>query len=135
MKSLQLFSLFLLLIVASCANEPRETTQANLWLTTLDQKSLLDQRALEVIPAEDTISEAAITIDTSQTFQEIDGFGYTLTGGSALHINRMKDSARTALLQELFGTGENEIGVSYLRLSIGASDLNKAPFSYNDVPE
>jgi len=125
----------LLLIVASCADEPKETTQANLWLTTLDQKSLLDLRTLDVTPAKDSISQATITIDTSQTFQEIDGFGYTLTGGSALHINRMKDSARTALLQELFGTGEDEIGVSYLRLSIGASDLNKAPFSYNDVPE
>ncbi len=125
----------MLLIVASCADEPKETTQANLWLTTLDQKSLLDLRTLDVTPAKDSISQATITIDTSQTFQEIDGFGYTLTGGSALHINRMKDSARTALLQELFGTGEDEIGVSYLRLSIGASDLNKAPFSYNDVPE
>lgn len=135
MRSLRIYSVFLLFILASCADEPKETTQANLWLTTLDQKSLLDRRALEVVPAEDSIAEAAITIDTSETFQEIDGFGYTLTGGSALHINKMSDSARTALLQELFGTGENEIGVSYLRLSVGASDLNEAPFSYNDLPE
>ncbi|MHA6278860.1 glycoside hydrolase family 30 protein [Salinimicrobium sp. CAU 1759] len=135
MRSQHIFSFLLLFILASCANEPRELTQAKLWLTTLDEKSLLAERALEVISAEDSVAETAITIDTSQTFQEIDGFGYTLTGGSALHINRMKDSARTALLKELFGTGENEIGVSYLRLSIGASDLNKAPFSYNDIPE
>ena len=134
MRSLLIFSFLLLLVLASCADEPKETAQAELWLTTLDQQSLLEQRSLEVIPVDDT-TEATITIDTSRTFQEIDGFGYTLTGGSALHINKMSDSARTALLQELFGTGENEIGVSYLRLSIGASDLNEAPFSYNDVPE
>lgn len=78
---------------------------------------------------------ATIVVDTSQTFQEIDGFGYTLTGGSALHINQMSDSARAILLQELFGTAEDELGVSYLRLSIGASDLDEAPFSYNDLPE
>jgi glucosylceramidase len=47
----------------------------------------------------------------------------------------MSDSTRADLLQELFGTGEDEIGVSYLRLSIGASDLDEAPFSYNDLPE
>ena len=134
MRSLQIFSLFLLLILASCADEPGETSRANLWLTTPDQKNLLDKRTLEVQPAKDT-SKANIRIDISKTFQEIDGFGYTLTGGSALHIHKMSDSARTALLQELFGTGENEIGVSYLRLSVGASDLNEAPFSYNDLPE
>ncbi|SOC79590.1 glucosylceramidase [Salinimicrobium sediminis] len=134
MRSLRIFSLFLLLIVTSCADEPKETAKANLWLTTMDQKSLLDQRTLEVIDAEDTLG-TTINIDTSQTFQEIDGFGYTLTGGSALHINKMSDSARTELLQELFGTGKDEIGVSYLRLSVGASDLNEAPFSYNDLQE
>ncbi len=134
MRSLPILSFLFLLIAASCADEPKETAQADLWLTTLDKKSLLEQRTLEVIEAEDTL-EATITIDTSKTFQEIDGFGYTLTGGSALHIHKMSDSARTALLQELFGTGEDEIGVSYLRLSVGASDLNEAPFSYNDLAD
>jgi len=38
------------------------------------------------------------------------------------------------LLQELFGTGENSIAVSYLRISIGSSDLNASVFSYDDMP-
>jgi glucosylceramidase len=38
------------------------------------------------------------------------------------------------LLEELFGTGENSIAVSYLRISIGASDLNASVFSYDDLP-
>lgn len=37
-------------------------------------------------------------------------------------------------MQELFSTNGNAIGISYLRLSIGASDLNAAPFSYDDMP-
>src|SRR5690606_9156368 len=36
-------------------------------------------------------------------------------------------------LQELFGKGENDISISYLRLSIGASDLDPAPYSYDDL--
>ena len=47
----------------------------------------------------------------------------------------MSAAARADLLQELFGTDNGEIGISYLRLSIGASDLDEAPFSYNDLPE
>src|SRR6185295_18528427 len=64
----------------------------------------------------------------------IDGFGFTLTGGSAMHIVRMAPSARVALLRELFATDGTNMGTSYLRLSIGASDLNERVFSYDDLP-
>jgi glucosylceramidase len=73
-------------------------------------------------------------VDDSRTFQTIDGFGFTLTGGSAMHIVRMAPTARAALLRELFATDGANIGTSYLRLSIGASDLNERVFSYDDLP-
>ncbi|MBJ6118676.1 glucosylceramidase [Pontibacter sp. BT310] len=75
-----------------------------------------------------------ITIDTTETYQTIDGFGYTLTGGSATLLNKMSSAARAELLKELFATEGTSIGVSYLRLSIGASDLSDHVFSYNDLP-
>lgn len=75
-----------------------------------------------------------ITIDSSKQYQTIDGFGYTLTGGSAVLINQLPADQKTALLNELFGKGDNSIGVSYIRLSIGASDLDSVVFSYNDLP-
>ena len=83
-----------------------------------------------------TVSNSSpnIDIDSTHTFQTIDGFGFTLTGGSAYVINQMPASKKTSLLQELFGTGSSAIGLSYLRLSIGSSDLNAAVFSYDDVP-
>jgi glucosylceramidase len=75
-----------------------------------------------------------IVVDESNTFQTMDGFGYTLTGGSAIHLNGMGPVERQDLLNELFGTGPGQIGVSYLRISIGASDLSDHVFSYNDLP-
>ena len=42
--------------------------------------------------------------------------------------------ARAALLKELFTTDGNGIGVSYLRVSIGSSDMNERVFSYDDLP-
>ncbi len=75
-----------------------------------------------------------IAMDPSKKYQSIDGFGFALTGGSAMHIIRMNKSARAALLRELFATDNNHIGTSYLRLSIGASDLNDHVFSYDDLP-
>jgi glucosylceramidase len=47
----------------------------------------------------------------------------------------MSDSARESVLQELFGSGEKDIRISYLRLAVAASDLNAFPFSYNDLKD
>ena len=64
----------------------------------------------------------------------MDGFGFTLTGGSAYLLNRLPPVARDDLLKELFSTQGEALGISYLRLSIGASDLSAEPFSYDDMP-
>lgn len=80
-------------------------------------------------------SYANIEVDDSQTFQTVDGFGFTLTGGSAQVINSLNADKKQALLQELFGANENSISINYLRISIGASDLDAAVFSYDDLPE
>jgi glucosylceramidase len=65
----------------------------------------------------------------------MDGFGFTLSQGSASHLLSMSESARKSVLQELFGSGENDIRISYLRLAVAASDLNAFPFSYNDLKD
>ncbi|HVF95742.1 MAG TPA: glycoside hydrolase family 30 beta sandwich domain-containing protein, partial [Flavisolibacter sp.] len=57
-----------------------------------------------------------------------------LTGGSAEVINTLNASKKGELLQELFGSAATSISVSYLRISIGASDLNATPFTYDDMP-
>jgi carboxylesterase type B/O-glycosyl hydrolase len=74
-----------------------------------------------------------ITVDDTQTFQTVDGFGFALTGGSAQQLMRMSAGQRLATLHELFGRDGRGIGISYLRVSIGASDLNDHVFSYDDL--
>ena len=103
------------------------------WITKGDQSALLEQQAALRFGAPDN-SFAFIDIDSTQTFQTIDGFGYTLTGGSATLINNMNAGDKASLLNELFGNGPTSIDVSYLRISIGASDLNASVFSYDDKP-
>lgn len=76
---------------------------------------------------------AQITVNPAVMMQEMDGFGFTLNGGSALHLHNIPDEVRKQLLTELFEYHENSIGVSYLRVSIGASDLDEKVFSYNDL--
>lgn len=75
-----------------------------------------------------------IDIDTTSVMQSMEGFGYTLTSGSAEVINTLEAGAKASLLTELFGNDTNSIGVSYLRISIGASDLSSSVYTYNDRP-
>jgi glucosylceramidase len=71
-----------------------------------------------------------IDVDDSQTFQPIEGFGFALTGGSAYLLAGLSAADRASLLQELFGPTEESVGLSCLRVSIGASDLGRKDFSY-----
>lgn len=110
------------------------TNDVDFWLTKGDQSVLLTKQSGALGFGTTNNTYANIEIDASQKYQTIDGFGYTLTGGSADVINQLNATKKAALLQELFGSSETSIGVSYIRISIGASDLNVEPFTYNDIP-
>ncbi|MNK68765.1 Glucuronoxylanase XynC precursor [compost metagenome] len=109
--------------------------QPQVWLTKADRTALFTRQATGLSLATAKNKEPTIVVNDKETFQSVDGFGYALTGGSAQHIVKMSAPARAALLKELFATNGTNIGVSYIRLSIGASDLNEKVFSYNDLPE
>jgi len=104
------------------------------WLTKNDQSVLLQKQSVVLSFGTNSNSNSNIDIDTTQTFQTIDGFGYTLTGGSAFVFNQLNATDKANLLKELFGNDNNSIGINYLRISIGASDLNASVFSYDDMP-
>ncbi|MGA0557843.1 glycoside hydrolase family 30 protein [Larkinella sp. VNQ87] len=108
---------------------------AELWLINPDRSALFQRQTAPLSFGDASGQSPTIEVDESQTFQTMDGFGYTLTGGSAMLINRMGAPERAALLNELFATDDNNIGVSYLRVSIGASDLDERVFSYDDLPD
>jgi glucosylceramidase len=110
-------------------------SQPQVWLTKADRTALFTRQATGLSLATAQNKQPTIFVNDKETFQSIDGFGYALTGGSAQHIVKMSAPARAALLKELFATNGTNIGVSYIRLSIGASDLNEKVFSYNDLPE
>lgn len=104
------------------------------WLTTADKTNLLTKQQTNL--NFDVIANALpdITVDSTQKFQTVEGFGYTLTQGSAEVINQMSSSDRNSLLTELFGNGGNSIGVSFLRIGMGATDLSSTVYSYDDMP-
>jgi glucosylceramidase len=127
MKKLLLLSLLPLCLACSKPQDP-----VTFWLSD-PKASILFEKQTEITEKTDT--PLTLVIDAETSYQEMDGFGFTLSQGSASHLLGMSDSARIAVLQELFGNGEKEIRISYLRLAVAASDLNEFPFSYADLED
>ncbi len=100
------------------------------WMTRLDKSKLLEKQKQTLLFAANNQNLPTIFVDDSKAFQTMDGFGYTLTSGSASLINQL--SNKKQLLKELFGHDENSIGVNYLRVSVGASDLSDHTYSYSE---
>jgi glucosylceramidase len=115
-------------------DKPAIKTEIAAWITCAENNVLFKQDTTSVKFGTISGSSPSIEVDTTQTYQTIDGFGNCLTGGSAMLINKMEKSSRSALLKELFATDGKNIGISYLRISIGASDLSESVFSYDDMP-
>lgn len=117
----------------SCNLNPAEDTGTVTVLTTsADGTKLLESSTTAF--AGPTMAAVKVVVDDKQQFQTMEGFGYALTGGSAQVLYKMAPDKRKALLQELFDTTGTALGISYLRISIGASDLDASVFSYDDLP-
>ncbi len=129
-RFIKYLSFSLLIFIANFIHA--QSNNINVWLTNKDRSALFQQQTPLAFNASNN-NEQTIIVDDSKTFQTMDGFGFALTGGSAMHIINMHADERNKLLHQLFDTTGNAIGVSYLRLSIGSSDLNEKIFSYDDV--
>ncbi|MGC2297872.1 MAG: glycoside hydrolase family 30 beta sandwich domain-containing protein [Acidobacteriaceae bacterium] len=103
------------------------------WLTTPGRTSLFTKQPATLHFRRSTAGAPAIEVKDRQKYQKMEGFGLALTGGSAQLLMRMDTSQRTQLLNELFGTEDGDIGISYLRVSIGSSDMNDHAFTYDDL--
>ncbi|MCP9767455.1 glucosylceramidase [Lacihabitans sp. LS3-19] len=104
--------------------------KAELWLTKTDKSVLFEKQNKELTFQKTQTNIPTIFVNEKQKFQTMDGFGYTLTSGSANLINQLPNIKE--LLNELFRTDKNNIGISYLRISIGASDLSAYDYSYSN---
>jgi glucosylceramidase len=125
--------LLVLVPVAAARNIVVSVTQTNADLS----QALTSLPQLRFTPGSPSRQLRAITIDDSQRFQTMQGFGAAMTDTSAWLIwDGLTPQRRSSLMRKLFGPGPSGIGVSYVRVPIGASDFTRgrAPYSYDDLP-
>lgn len=123
------------LLLAICALGVNANANAGVqaWVTSGDQTKLLSaEKGASFGSARP--AKIVIDVDPAVRYQEMAGFGAAITDASAYLIqSRMDARQRAALMEELFGR-KGGIGLSFTRLTIGASDFSRSHYSFDDMP-
>lgn len=122
---------FCVIVVASSMQSLK--AQAIQYITKGDKSQLFQKQIIQ----SSNLNPSSITVEVNEhkTLQTMDGFGFALTGGSAALIDALPTIQKNTLLKEIFGNGPDGLGLSYIRISMGASDLDATVFSYCDLPK
>ncbi|WP_164981573.1 carbohydrate-binding protein [Silvibacterium dinghuense] len=118
----------MLLLAAGAAGRAQTVSVVQ---TNADQSALLaPQPSLTFEPG--TGTQMAIDVDDTVRYQTLDGVGASFTDSAAYLVwNKLTAAQRTALMQDLFGTGG--IHLSFLRQPMGATDLALSNYTYDDL--
>ena len=113
---------------------PVSAQTVSVWLTTDDQSQKMQPQAAVTFATAGGGSNPLI-VDETQTYQQVEGFGASFTDSAGYLLNEVATpSARTNAMNSLFTRNGNGIGVSFVRNPMGASDLTRFDYSYDDLP-
>lgn len=132
-STLFLFCLAGLLFAAAAAS----AQSVSVYQTTPDLLEALSQRSTlhfeqKAAEGQEAANTPLIAVDDAQRFQEIDGFGASLTDSAAWLFAKKAPAQTDAAFKMLFGR-KGGIALSILRQPIGSSDLAVTFYSYDDL--
>lgn len=127
------------LVLGGCAGGaggvpvPSSAAQVSVWSSSADQtRKLAALPSLDMVPAAHA-EPGDVVIDAAPQGPEIVGFGAAMTDASAhLFQAALPKPARDALFADLFGKAG--LGLSFVRVPIGASDFSQEHYSLDDMP-
>ena len=125
------------LALAALATTSSAAQSITVYQTTPDLLEALSQRETLHLSKKAAQSETVplITVDETQRFQEIDGFGASLTDAAAWLFQKKLTPQQTDAAFKLLFARKVGIALSFLRQPIGSSDLAVTFYSYDDLCE
>ena len=109
--------------------------KVDVWVTTGDGTEKLNQRDGANFSPGTGNNPAQILVDEDSRYQQLDGFGAAVTDSAAWVISHtLGIEQRDLLMNKLFSPSAG-IGISYVRLPMGASDFTTSThYTYDDMP-
>jgi glucosylceramidase len=130
----------LVLMAPQGASAAAETV--NVWLTTTNDSGGravtrgLQQQAPTAFASTSPAANQTITVNENTTYQQFVGAGASMTDTAAWLLNSsgaLTASTRNSVMTALFDPNSG-IGLDFLRNPMGASDLARFNYSYDDLP-
>ena len=139
MRNIALTFLGCFTILAACSNSddaeksvtPVPTGDVTIYATTNSLTRDLTRDAVN-FSSKDNLAPTSITLDPTEQFQTMDGFGVAITGATCFNLLQMKPADRHAFLTETF-SDDKGFGFSYIRISIGCSDFSLSEYTCCDT--
>jgi len=122
--------LLLLLFLLSCS--AAQTQTVNIWLTTDNQHTKMQQQK-PLSFSSSSGSEPAIFVDENQSYQIIEGFGASFTDSAAYLLKEKVPASKLGTVMSNLFDRTNGIGLSFIRNPMGASDISRTIYSYDDL--
>jgi len=109
-------------------------SSVDVYLTTHDQTNLLaKQSSLTFKSSTGDATTNTVVVDVNQKFQTIEGFGAAFTDSTAYLLNEVAQSSQvSSIMSDLFTRSGSGIGLSFMRTQMGASDISRKVYSYDD---
>ena len=129
----------LLYTSAACSNSddaekpvtPVATGDVTIYATTSSLTRDLTRDAVN-FSSKDNLAPTSITLNPTEQYQTMDGFGAAITGATCFNLLQMKPEDRHAFLTETF-SDDKGFGFSYIRISIGCSDFSLSEYTCCDT--
>jgi len=110
----------------------RNGPPVSVFVTTSDQGELLSPQSNQAFTTA-TGGSNIIVVDESQTYQQVEGFGAATTDSAAYLLEEVATPAvLSTTIGDLFTRTGNGIGLSFIRNPMGASDIARSVYSFDD---
>lgn len=103
-------------------------------LSTHDQGQLMaTQTSLSLIASTGNANTDTVVIDPTQSYQTMEGFGAAFTDSAAYLLDQVEPTSQLqGTMSDLFTRNGNGIGLSFMRIPMGASDIARSVYSFDD---
>jgi len=115
---------------------PGSASAVSVVMSTNDETDLLTaQPSVNFTTSTADAGTNTVLVDPTQQYQSMEGFGAAFTDSAAYLLMKTEPSADlSGTLNDLFTRNGNGIGLSFMRIPMGASDIALSVYSYDDQP-
>ncbi len=115
---------------------PGSASPVSVVLSTHDQSQLMKaQPNVNFTTSTADAGTNTVVIDPTQQYQTMEGFGAAFTDSAAYLLDQVVPSSQLPVtMNDLFTLNGNGIGLSFMRIPMGASDIARSVYSFDDQP-